>query len=72
MSKVKPLQCRTMTLEALQKRTLTVLRRVRKQFNRMPYEGGLSDREFLLTVLEPFETDIRQDMIVLKMNQSKT
>lgn len=66
-SKIKPLTKSTMTLGQLQTRTLEVLRKVRRQFNRMPHEEGLSDREFLDQVIEPLEIDIRQDRAIEKM-----
>lgn len=66
----KPLTKRTMTLKQLQSRALSVLRQVRRQFNRMPHEGGLSDNEFLEQVIEPLEIDIRQDRDILKRSNS--
>ena len=39
MATVKPLKSRTMSLDKLQRRTLKVLKLVRKQMNRMPHEG---------------------------------
>lgn len=56
-----------MTLEQLQRRTLRVLKRVVRQFNRMPHEGGLNDIEFIEQVLDPLRNDIQSDRDVLKM-----
>ena len=67
MSKVKPLTKKTMTLNELQLRTLKVLRLVRSQLNRQAHEGGMSDTEFTENVLDPLETEIKQDRYVLKM-----
>lgn len=63
----KPLKKRTMTLGDLQMRTLDVLRKVRFQLQRQGHEPGMSDGEFLASVIEPLETDIYQDRQMLKM-----
>lgn len=68
----KPLTKKTMTLDELQRRTLDVLRKVRSQFARQGHEPGMSDSEFLDTVVEPLANDIHQDRQMLKMiRQSK-
>lgn len=66
-----PLRKRTMTLSKLQLRTLDVLRKVRFQLKRQGHEDGMSDDEFLSSVLEPLETDIYQDRQILKMKGQK-
>lgn len=66
-SKVKPLTKSTMTLSQLQNRTLEVLRKVRRQFNKKHYQEGLSDDEFFEEVVEPLIADICQDKEILKM-----
>ena len=67
-AKVKPLRKRTMTLDALQVRTLDVLKKVRKQFNRAGWEpSGMSDKEFIDKVVEPLQIDIQQDREMLAM-----
>jgi hypothetical protein len=63
---VEPLKSRTMTLGELQMATLSVLSLVRKQLRRNPAKGGMSDEEFIENILEPLETDIRQDRHVLR------
>lgn len=70
MAKVPPLKKKTMTLYQLQMRTLSVLRKVRFQFNRAAHEDGMSDSEFIESVLEPLETDIYQDRQMLKMRRT--
>ena len=55
-----------MTLEELQLKTLSVLKRVRKQFNRAAHEDGLSDGEFMDQVVEPLERKIKDDIYVVK------
>ncbi len=67
--KVKPLTQKTMTLSELQLRTLDVLRKVRFQFNRLAHEDGMSDAEFLDSVVSPLETVICQDRMVSKMHR---
>lgn len=64
---VRPLQKKTMTLSELQLKTLDVLRKVRFQFNRQAYDDGMSDTEFLDQIIDPFETEIYQDLQMLKM-----
>ena len=71
MRDVKPLKKKTMTLSELQLRTLDVLRKVRFQFGRQAHEDGMTDSEFLDSVLTPLETDIYQDRQVLKMARRK-
>lgn len=66
MSKVKPLQKRTMTLDELQTRVIKLLKKVRKQFYRQAYEGGLSDAEFIEQWIYPLETEIDQDRQALR------
>jgi len=56
-----------MTLSQLQMRTLDVLRKVRFQLGRQAHEEGMSDAEFIDSILEPLETDIHQDRQMLKM-----
>jgi len=63
---VEPLKARTMTLSELQLATLDMIRKVRKQLNHQGYEGGLSDWEFIESVLIPLEHSIRADRDVLK------
>lgn len=70
-TKVAPLRARTMTLEQLQKRTLKVLRLVRKQFNRAAHEDGLSDKEFLDQVVDVLEWDIKSDIAVLNIHEER-
>ena len=50
-----------MTLRQLQLRTLDVLRKVRSQFGRSAHEEGMSDSEFLDSVVSPLEEDIYSD-----------
>lgn len=69
---IRPLRKKTMSLKQLQKRTLTVLRKTIKQFNRKAYEGGMSDTEFIEEVILPLETDIYQDQEMLKMIEKKS
>lgn len=64
---VEPLKKRTMTLSQLQVKTLDVLRKVKFQLRRQGYEGGMSDEEFIEQILEPLETNIYQDRVVIKM-----
>jgi hypothetical protein len=67
---VQPLKKKTMTLNQLQLRTLDVLRKVRFQFKRQAHEDGMSDEEFLDSVVEPLETDIYQDRQILKQQRT--
>ena len=68
--KVKPLKKKTMTLAQLQLRTLDVLRKVRFQFGRAAHEDGMSDDEFIEQVVNPLETDIYQDRVILRQKRS--
>jgi len=47
MGRIKPLKSRTMKLDELQKATLKLYQQVRRQMNRQPWQGGMSDGEFL-------------------------
>lgn len=67
---VEPLKKRTMTLRQLQLRTLDVLRKVRFQLGRQAHEDGMSDSEFIESVLDPLETDIYQDRQIIKMKRN--
>jgi hypothetical protein len=71
---VKPLTKRTMTLEELQLKTLELIIKCEKHLERMPYEEGLSDDEFIDQVLNKFQEDIVCDMSVAQMarDQPKT
>lgn len=71
VSKVRPLQKKTMTLTQLQMRILDVLRKVRFQFGRAAHEDGMSDSEFIDNIVTPLETDIYQDRQMLKMSRRK-
>lgn len=68
---VQPLKKKTMALSQLQMRTLDVLRKVRFQFRRQGHEPGMTDEEFLDSVVEPLETDIYQDRQILKMKRKE-
>ena len=70
MRQVEPLKSKTMTLQELQKRTLKVLKLVRKQFNRAAHEDGMSDTEFLDKVVGSLEWDIKSDRAVEKLRKS--
>lgn len=59
---VEPLRSRTMTLEQLQCETLQMIKKVRKQLYKSPWQEGLSDEEFIDKVLSPFAEKIKQDM----------
>lgn len=63
---VEPLKSRTMTLDELQRETLKVLRKVRRQLNRSPYQSGMSDLEFMEEVLDPLQMRILADRDVLR------
>lgn len=69
--RVKPLKSRTMTLNELQLETLDLIRKVRFQFNKNPYEEGMTDDEFLDQVVWPLESQIYSDRAVLKMKEAK-
>ena len=64
---VEPLKSRTMTLDELQRETLSLIKKLKRQLRRSPHEGGLSDEEFIDDVVESLETTIRQDREMLKM-----
>jgi hypothetical protein len=64
---VEPLRKKTMSLSKLQLRVLEVLRHVRFQFGRSAHEDGMSDEEFLDSVISPLEEDIYQDREMLRM-----
>lgn len=66
-----PLKKRMMTLSKLQLRTLDVLRKVRFQLQRQGHEPGMSDAEFLASVLEPLEADIYQDRQMAKLKKAR-
>lgn len=70
--RVQALKKRTMTLSELQLRTLDVLRKVRFQFNRQAYQDGMSDTEFLDSIVSPFEIEIYQDRQVLKEKRKQS
>lgn len=61
LNTIKPLKARVDTLEELQTKVLKVCALLRRQFNRAPYEGGLSDTEFLDQVIAPLERKIQTD-----------
>lgn len=69
---VTPLKKRMMTLSKLQLRTLDVLRKVRFQLERQGHEPGMSDAEFLASVIGPLETDIYQDRQMAKLKRAET
>jgi hypothetical protein len=69
--KVKPLTKRTMTLGHLQKRTLDVLRRVKRQFQRQGFEEGMGDEEFVEEVINPLMNDISADRDILRTANKK-
>lgn len=64
---IEPLKSRTMTLDELRKRTLKLIRDVRKQLHRKPWQAGPTDNEFESTVLYELEADIKQDIEVERM-----
>jgi hypothetical protein len=66
---VEPLRSKTMTLNELQLATLDLIRKVRFQMNRLPYQDGMSDFEFLENVVEPLEQKIYADRHVAKMHK---
>lgn len=68
---VPPLRSRTMTLEELQQATLLLIRRVRKQLAKLPWQSGLTDEEFMDQVLSKLETEILQDIEVLRMKEGR-
>lgn len=70
LNKVEPLKSRTMTLGELQRETLALIKKVKRQLRRSPHEGGLSDEEFIDEVLESLETTIHQDREMLKMHKT--
>jgi len=45
----KPLKAKTMTLHQLQMETLSLIRKVRFQLNRQPWQGGMSSGSVLAT-----------------------
>lgn len=68
--KVEPLRKRTLTLEQLQRKTLKVLRLVRKHLNSQPWKDGtMTDDEFLEAIIEPLESEIVADRHVLGMHR---
>jgi hypothetical protein len=68
---VTPLRSRTMTLSQLQMETLDVLRKVKFQFGRQAHEDGMSDGEFIESVVDPLIEKIFCDRQVLKMHSRK-
>lgn len=64
---IPPLRSRTMTLDELQRATLLLIRRVRKQLFKASWESGLTDEEFVDNVLFPLRDTILQDIQVLTM-----
>jgi len=69
--KPKPLKSKTMTLHQLQMETLSLIRKMRFQLNRQPWQGGMSDEEFASKVLGDFEAKIVNDVHVLKMAKGR-
>ena len=67
----KPLKAKTMTLHQLQMETLSLIRKVRFQLKRQPWQGGMSDEEFAEKVLGDFEAKIAADVHVIKMARKK-
>ena len=68
---VPPLKKRTMTLSQLQLATLNLIRKLRFQLNRVGYEEGMSDKEFLEQIVYPLEADIYQDRKMIALQRHK-
>jgi len=71
MSKVPPLKERFHTLNQLQLETLNLIRKVRFQLHRQPYDDGLSDREFLDQIVQPLEDKIYADRAMAKLKRKE-
>ena len=58
----EPVHNVVMPLSDLRKATLTFITKVRKQFTKLHWEAGLTDQEFLDTVVSALEIKIKQDI----------
>lgn len=68
---IEPLRKRTMTLSQLQRRTLKVLREIRKHLNTPGAIAELSDQELINDVIEPLISDIQTDRIILGFDSNE-
>lgn len=59
--KTRTLKSSVMTLDELQRETLGLIRRMKAQLRKSPWQGGLSDREFIEHVLDPMQSKVAAD-----------
>jgi len=64
---VKPLRRRTLTLKQLQAKSLRLISKMRKHLSVPPHISGVTDGEFTENVLCPLETQIKEDVEMMKM-----
>ncbi len=67
----KPLKARTRTLNQLQVKTIKVLSKIRKHLNTPIVLNKITDTELIEEVINPFITEIQQDISILKETQNE-
>lgn len=72
MSDVTPLRKKTMTIDEVQKKTLKLIKEVRKHLSTPTHVSGVTDTEFDDRFLGTLETEIRNDIEYRKMPHAKT
>lgn len=48
-----------------------MIKSIRRQFNRMPFDSGLTDNEFIDQVIDPLEHQILADMYILAQKEEQ-
>lgn len=72
MSDITPLRKKTMTIDEIQKKTLKLIKEVRKHLSTPTHVSGVTDTEFDDRFLGTLETEIRNDIEYRKMPHAKT